>query len=246
MSHSKEPTPCQRCGELVDRIPINIGDKEYNMASRYCDSCSKIVDKENRTTSQKPKATFSEFEAGGDADMVARGFFPHLLGVELEAPTPGNPDFTIIDGFPEDASFMFTGGTGAGKTTYATAIGRRFLQTGKTARFYYWPNMMKRVSQIFKQPGYQQASTIIATEMTAPHLLIVDDISSLRKGNQILDQILAEIVYSRSKKPTIYTTNRPAKTLVNLYGEAVVSRLLGATTEVRFNGFDWRKNRGMP
>nr|BDD45008.1 hypothetical protein 3 [Bacillaceae bacterium] len=151
-------------------------------------------------------------------------------------------------------------GTGAGKTTAATAImieylrQRTMLEAKKERPIEFEPAFfmkMAKFQNIYNSQfrGSKDTTDIngdkyaaLKRKMMKVDLLIWDDIG-LRGVTEALQNEVYEIIDDRdtNEKATIFTSNVPIKNINELLGEQVASRIEGMTFAVPFGGKDFRK-----
>ena len=151
-------------------------------------------------------------------------------------------------------------GTGTGKTTVATTIINEFViarskeaLTGgrplnnNPALFVAMSDFQNIYNAQFRGNRDTQESASekfyrFKDRMKSVELLVIDDVA-MRNVTEAFTNEFYEIINHRVNEglSTIYTSNEPLKSLVDIYGERIVSRIDGSTYQFPFTGKDHRK-----
>lgn len=143
-------------------------------------------------------------------------------------------------------SLLFRGGTGLGKTHLSLAIARNVIEKGFGVIYFSAPELLSRfeTNQFSGNAADNQNEQKLLTECD---LLIVDDL-----GTEFVTKYTLSAIYNiiniriNYSKPTIVSTNLSVRELENIYGERMVSRIVGAVKRVDFYGTDIRQLKTRP
>ncbi len=148
------------------------------------------------------------------------------------------------DNFSADSeSLIFRGGTGLGKTHLSLAVAQTVIEKGFGVIYISAPDILSRLetNQFSGRAAENQNEQKLLTECD---LLIIDDL-----GTEFVTKYTLSAIYNiiniriNYSKPTIVSTNLTARELENIYGERMVSRIVGAVKRVDFYGTDIRQSR---
>ena len=138
-------------------------------------------------------------------------------------------------------SLLFLGGTGLGKTHLSLSIAQEAINDGYGVIYVSAPNILSRLET--RQFG-GRSSDRVEDEMLLQEcdLLIIDDLGT-EFVTKFTQAAIYNIVNSRlnSSKPIIISTNLSVKELENVYGNRMVSRIVGMLKRVDFYGNDIRQ-----
>ena len=140
-------------------------------------------------------------------------------------------------------SLLFTGGTGLGKTHLSLSIAGEAINKGYGVIYVSAPDILSRLES--KQFGGRASERMDDERLLQEcDLLILDDL-----GTEFITKFTQSAIYNiinsrlNSSKPVIISTNLTARELENIYGERMVSRIVGAVKRVDFYGTDIRQSR---
>jgi DNA replication protein DnaC len=158
----------------------------------------------------------------------------------------------------DQGGLLFTGMVGTGKTHLAVGILRAvMIEKGATARFYYLPDLLKRMQNTYG-PGAAENESAILDELAKSDLIVMDELGGGRVTEwsyQAIELIVGRL-YNRNAN-VIFTTNllnappgttdeNPVRsavreeTLGDRIGARVHSRLQGMCRTVEMRGPDFR------
>ncbi len=136
---------------------------------------------------------------------------------------------------PHSQSLYLFGDAGLGKTHLALAMAAVVLDKGYDVLYVSAQKAFAAISA----DRYENGDDLFAS-MLAADLLVLDDLGTEYLDAYVLSR-LYELVNTRSKHPTIYTTNIwQHGMLEQRYTEKIASRLLGDCHPMRFLGVDIR------
>jgi len=128
----------------------------------------------------------------------------------------------------QERNLVLLGKPGTGKTHLVCALLRRLLagRRIKEALFFYTPTLTHQLSY---QRGYEDRDALVQQAINT-EVLVLDDLGATRIGDFERDHILM-ILHERhaSNKSVLVTTNESTKTLIDLVGERIVSRIQQST-----------------
>lgn len=135
-------------------------------------------------------------------------------------------------------SLLLIGGTGSGKTYQALGAVRALAHSGATASY-----MVTTSADLYAalRPRHRVDAEEEFERYARASVLVLDDLGAA-KGTEWTEEVNYRIVnyrYERAK-PTLITTNVPAKGLQAALGERVVSRLIEMADRVDIKGADRR------
>ena len=141
---------------------------------------------------------------------------------------------------------VMLGAVGSGKTHLAASIANYIIAEHKIQVVF--GSVVSLLGEI--KATYSDDSTIneteILNELKKTRLLIIDDLGK-EKTSDWVSEIFYSIINYRYENylPVIVTSNLTLKELAEKVGEATVSRLLGTSRVIKFEGKDYRtENRG--
>ena len=151
----------------------------------------------------------------------------------------------FIDNFNDskEKNLLFTGNSGLGKTFLSNCIANELLKKHKTVLYQTAPVMLDTI--IAHRLGKSSSDFDIYNHLLNVDLLIIDDLGTENINNMKFAELFT-IINSRllEKKnkvtKTIISTNLDLKNLSSLYGERIISRLVGSYNICYFFGEDIR------
>jgi DNA replication protein DnaC len=141
----------------------------------------------------------------------------------------------------ERYNLLVMGNPGTGKSHLCAAIARTLKEKGLTVGFLTTGKLLSKIKATY-QKGAMKTEEDILQDLKKLDLLILDDIGSEAGGNDDWRKgILFEVIESRSRKPTIYTSNLTDTDLPIAVGERIHSRLYDNTQFIDLFTEDFRK-----
>lgn len=146
-----------------------------------------------------------------------------------------------------DASLLFWGEPGIGKTFLSTCIAKELIETSHSVIYetaYKTFSMLEELK--FKKTDNEEKLRFKVEKLYSCDLLILDDLGS-EFSTQYTTASLFDIINSRliSGKKTVISTNLSIEELRVKYGERVVSRLYGHYKVLNFIGPDIRIDKSV-
>lgn len=144
-------------------------------------------------------------------------------------------------GFSTDATgLLFYGKTGLGKTHLSLAIANEVLEAGFGVMYASAQNFLERIER--EHFGRSEGNTMDL--ITECDLLIIDDLGAEFQTAFTVSAVY-NIINSRilNGLPTIISTNLSPAEINKIYGERVMSRILGSFRRFEFSGTDIRQQR---
>ncbi len=152
-------------------------------------------------------------------------------------------------GFGEKSpNFLFTGGTGLGKTFSSACIAREVAKRGASVVYESVSGAVEPFEAIkFGRAEPDSESFVQRGRILDSDLLILDDLGT-EMQTSFSDSVLYTIINSRliTGKKTIISTNLGKEELRARYGAQLASRLLGEYAVVPFVGEDIRLQKKLP
>lgn len=244
---------CVRCGgKAITTAYMIKSDGEWKGYERepICSDCRVIesLEKEgvhfkdfrnNRLTERNwfvPKgledATFKNYRT---TNTVTKNALYHCVQY-VKGFTEGNPS--------KKHNLMLIGGVGTGKSHLSFAMAKYlrnknigsvgFMTTGK---------LLSLIKETYKKGAVRTENEVIS-DIEALDFLVLDDLGAEAMDTNEFSwtkKTLFEIINSRLGKPTVYTTNFDDKTLVEVVGERITSRLQDNTKYINIFTEDYRK-----
>ena len=145
-----------------------------------------------------------------------------------------------------DGLYIWSGGTGNGKTTWATKImGYYFRKIAfdsgleNEGLYIYLPTFLENLRQYYSNPDPDFEEVI---EMVSRcKLLIIDDIGAEKPSEWVTERLLSFInTRVTNGLSTIYTSNIPLDAVGHRMGDRVRSRITGSVKEINLTGKDRR------
>lgn len=145
---------------------------------------------------------------------------------------------------PETKNLLFTGNTGLGKTFLSNCIANEVLKKGKTVMYQTAPLMLDYIIDE-KMKKNRNSDSSLLENILSTDLLIIDDLGTEGINNMKFSElftILNSRLLNQNKKATktIISTNLGIKNLAQVYGERIVSRIIGNYNICYFFGEDLR------
>ncbi|MBQ8732491.1 MAG: ATP-binding protein [Oscillospiraceae bacterium] len=135
-------------------------------------------------------------------------------------------------------SLLLYGETGLGKTHLSLAIAKAVSASGYQVSYVSAPDWFHRLSEEhFSSSQEDSLSPALSCD-----LLIIDDLGA-EFVSSFTQSCLYNVINSRilSGKPFLLNTNLSAAQMTELYGDRIVSRIIGACDALRFVGNDIRQ-----
>lgn len=221
-AHSETGAVCPQHGTPVQRSTIQTLGVALSFDSG-CHSCEREAAEKERREEQRG------FEhAQAVAAIPARYRTASLASFPALAP---GQDFVLhhAHAFIETSGsgstgLILLGSLGTGKTHIACAILNAFLRRGLSGRYMTTTQAIRLVTET-RQFKSQKTEQQVLSELWAPHLLVLDEVS-LQDGGDREFRILTEIVSGRydRRRPTILIDNVTVKEFTHLVGERIVDR----------------------
>lgn len=150
----------------------------------------------------------------------------------------------------QEASLVFQGDTGIGKSHLTRCIAREFEERRQTFVFIDVPELMNKIKSSYgeKRTPYMNQERIMKV-IANVDLLILDDIGAEyvkpdANGHESwAADIIFQIVNSRLGRQNIYTTNYTSKDLKRKYGmlsSRIISRMMNKAKVIKVDGEDQR------
>lgn len=144
--------------------------------------------------------------------------------------------------FDENAeNLLFQGGTGLGKTHLSLSIAQEVISKGFGVIYVSAPNILSRLeTRQFGGRSYERTED--EQLLQECDLLIIDDL-----GTEFVTKFTQSSIYNiintrlNMAKPVIISTNLSIKELEDIYGQRMVSRMVGMLKRIDFFGNDIRQ-----
>lgn len=149
----------------------------------------------------------------------------------------------------EEASMVFQGDTGIGKSHLSMCVAREFEKRQKTYVFIDVPELMNKIKTSYDPKKSTMSQEEIMSIIKYADLLVLDDIGAEyvkpdANGHESwAADIIFQIVNSRLGKQNIYTTNYTSKDLKRKYGmlsSRIISRMMNKAKVIKVDGDDHR------
>ena len=140
---------------------------------------------------------------------------------------------------------LFSGKTGLGKTHLSLAIASSVIENGYGVVYVSAPNILSRLESS-QFSGRSVERTEDEQLLQECDLLIIDDL-----GTEFVTKFTQAAIYNiintrlNSGKPVIISTNLSTKELEDVYGNRMVSRIVGVLRKIEFYGSDIRQMKKM-
>lgn len=140
----------------------------------------------------------------------------------------------------DSPSLLFYGKTGLGKTHLSLAITNEVLSRGFGVMYSSAQNFLERLEK--EHFGRADGDTLAL--LTECDLLILDDLGAEFQTAFTVSAIY-NVINSRimNSRPTIISTNLTPAEITKIYGERVMSRILGSFRRFEFTGADIRQQK---
>ena len=223
-------------------------DEGY-VGNRMCGCLQKILrDLAYQTVSDSSSmagCTFSNFSLRyySDQPLASGGPAPRRQMEEILAYCRSYADHFSLSSpsTPASRSLMLTGSTGLGKTHLSLAIATGVIDRGFGVVYGSCPNLLDRLEkEKFARSGVEGEGALAS--LLECDLLIIDDLGT-EFSTSFTQAALYNLVNSRinTNRPTIVSTNLDLEQIEKLYGERMVSRLIGSYAFLHFYGRDIRQ-----
>jgi DNA replication protein DnaC len=215
----------------------------------HCPSCE-AADRAAREAGERSRAVEADLgrrrRALGDRRALAgipnryRAVTWAEVDVDLERRT--GIDAAQAWGAGELAGLVLVGPVGVGKTHIAAAAASQLLGRGRV----YWfaaADLVAGFKADHETAEYRHADLVLRDRTAA---LVIDDLDKVGRPTEFVSERLYAAINSRyeADAPLLVTTNLAPERIAAMfrepYGEAIVSRLLGAGRTVELNGPDRR------
>ena len=226
-------------------------DSGYVTQNSNTEMCSclkqKLFDLEFNTynTYNMQNNTFDKFDSTIYSDKVDKEKYKSDISprknIEIIKQIADN--FILKFDDPKENNLLFIGNSGLGKTFLSNCIANELLKKHKTVLYQTAPVMLDTV--ISHRLGKSNSDFDIYNHLLNVDLLIIDDLGTENVNNMKFAELFT-IINSRllEKKnkitKTIISTNLNLKNLASLYGERIISRLVGSYNICYFFGEDIR------
>jgi DNA replication protein DnaC len=141
-----------------------------------------------------------------------------------------------LNGLP---GLVIMGETGVGKTFLLDCIGRRALERGRSVQKYTAYNIVDMMLRAIRE-------RTAAEDLTAPELLLIDDLGTEPMVPSITFEALFAAVNERGNagRATVVATNLDRAAILESYGERIFSRLFSQRgySVIELRGNDLRIN----
>lgn len=148
---------------------------------------------------------------------------------------------------PNSKNLLFTGNTGLGKTFLSNCIANELLKKQKTVMYQTAPIMLDSIIEA-KLGKNKNSSIDLINNLLSVDLLIIDDLGTEGVNNMKFSELFtilnSRLLNNKNKATkTIISTNLSIRNLADVYGERIVSRLIGNYNICYFFGEDLRLKR---
>ena len=229
---------CKDTGYITDNFNTNmcpclqqkLFDMEYNK--------SNIFDIKGQT--------FDKFNSLIYSDQIDKDNYQANISPRENIEIIKKISLKFIDDFdnPSSKNLLFTGNTGLGKTFLSSCIANELLSKRKTVMYQTAPLMLDYIIDS-KMGKNKSSNSDLLNNLLSVDLLIIDDLGTEGINNMKFSELFT-ILNSRllnhngKVTKTIISTNLGVKNLVEVYGERLVSRLIGNYNICYFFGDDLR------
>ena len=141
----------------------------------------------------------------------------------------------------DSGSVLFFGGTGLGKTHLSVAVAKKVIEGGHTCIYTTSGDLFSDYRKYRFDNGENDRKT---DKYTDCELLVIDDLGTELNGKDIAP-FFYNLLNQRlnAGRSTLISTNLSNNKLLEMYGERIVSRLLGEFLTFRFTGKDVRMQK---
>ena len=237
--------PCQICGKLEPQNPFVIVDSDNKVSGYFaiCYSCKADINEQSKpkpmsreefaanmlnASDVPPKMRSSRFQ-NFDYKLVKNGL--QILNRTKEFSRTGNTD---------ELALVLIGKTGTGKTHLAVSSMYNYLYEDrrKTCMYYKIGTMMDEIKDAIGSKG---GASAVLKKLINVELLVIDEISRDSFTRYSTDK-LQNLIQARIEfgVKTVICGNIDQGNLVELFGEAVISRIKGAGSVLVLDGEDYR------
>ena len=176
---------------------------------------------------------FSQFNSNYYSDKVNSNKYNSSISPRDNIEIIKNIAIKFIKNFDNSSekNLLFIGNTGLGKTFLSNCIANEILKQHKTILYQTAPSMLDSI--IDYRLGKSKDNFNIIKNILSVDLLIIDDLGTECLNNMKFSElftILNTRLLNQTKKvtKTIISTNLDINNLIQLYGERIVSRLIGS------------------
>ena len=157
----------------------------------------------------------------------------------------GNRDIKNLSDQTKTRGFLLWGNVGTGKTTLAIQIAFRSIAESRSVVLYRWQDLLSKARSTMNTDTKETLAHIVDPVKKAD-LFLLDELANKKRSNatDFETELFFDIVSSRhgNTKPMILTSNMSPKDIEQVYGSALVSRLLDREYMeiIQFKGRDKR------
>ena len=148
---------------------------------------------------------------------------------------------------PEEKNLLFTGNTGLGKTFLSQCIANEMLKLNKTVLYQTAPIMINSIIdyRMGKKTSFDLLNNILNVD-----LLVIDDLGTegmnSMKFSELFSVLNSRLLNQKDHiTKTIISTNLSLNNLAEMYGERIISRLIGSYNICVFFGDDIRRKKAI-
>lgn len=148
---------------------------------------------------------------------------------------------------PDEKNLLFTGNTGLGKTFLSQCIANELLKLNRTVLYQTAPIMINSIIdyRMGKKTSFDLLNNILNVD-----LLVIDDLGTegmnSMKFSELFSVLNSRLLNQKDHiTKTIISTNLSLKNLAEMYGERIISRLIGSYNICVFFGDDIRRKKAI-
>lgn len=148
---------------------------------------------------------------------------------------------------PDEKNLLFTGNTGLGKTFLSQCIANELLKRNKTVLYQTAPIMINSIIdyRMGKKTSFDLLNNILNVD-----LLVIDDLGTegmnSMKFSELFSVLNSRLLNQKDHiTKTIISTNLSLNNLAEMYGERIISRLVGSYNICVFFGDDIRRKKAI-